>query len=76
MKKFLIAVAIGLHPTLALAYLDPGVSAFIIQGIVGTLAILSGLLIALRSKLKALLSKFIAKFLKRPVKHDSGTDAP
>ena len=66
MKIFLIIKLLIFYPSVAYAYIDPGVSAFIIQGLVGALAIVSGIYYSMKQKLKS----FFIKVFKKTKKSD------
>ena len=61
MKILLIIKLLIFYPSVAYAYIDPGVSAFIIQGLVGALAIVSGIYFSIKQKLKSIFKKIFNK---------------
>ena len=61
MKILLIIKLLIFYPSVAYAYIDPGVSAFIIQGLVGALAIVSGIYFSMKQKLKSIFKKIFNK---------------
>ena len=66
---FLINLFI-IYPSIAYAYIDPGVSAFIIQGLIGALAIVSGFYFSMKNKIKTIFKKIFNK-KKKSEKHNS-----
>ena len=61
MKILLIIKLLIFYPSVAYAYIDPGVSALIIQGLVGALAIVSGIYFSMKQKLKSIFKKIFNK---------------
>jgi hypothetical protein len=64
MKILLMIKLLIIYPSVAYAYIDPGVSAFIIQGLVGALAIISGIYFSMKQKLKSIFKKIFKKIKK------------
>lgn len=61
MKKLILFGALLSYPSLAYAYVDPGISAFIVQSIVGGIAVVSGMYFTFKQKLKALYKKVVRR---------------
>ena len=61
MKKLIILALFLIYPSLAHAYIDPSISALIVQSVVGALALIGGVFYSFKVKLKSIYNKIIKR---------------
>jgi hypothetical protein len=61
MKQIIILLLFLIYPSLAHAYIDPSISALIVQSIVGALAVVSGIFYTFKNKLISIYKKIIKR---------------